>query len=192
MLDPVLVSMTLRDAERMAPDPNLAFHRPETRPAPPWDSLEEDMLRQARRSDIRGMHRVRMAVRENQLRSAIVTEADYVPAIESTGRGWVVESEGEIVAFAVGNVTDGNIWALFVDPGHERHGHGRRLLDTMVAWLWSRGLERLWLTTAPGTRAERLYAIAGWQRVGPTASGEIRFELLRPRTSSARDMGPSC
>jgi GNAT superfamily N-acetyltransferase len=140
------------------------------------------MLRQAQRSDIGGMHRVRMSVRENRLRSAIITEADYVAEIETSGRGWVVEVEGEIVGFAVGNATNGNIWALFVDPEHERRGHGRQLLDTLVAWLWSRGLERLWLTTAPGTRAERFYDVAGWERVGVTSSGEIRFELGRPQT----------
>jgi GNAT superfamily N-acetyltransferase len=141
------------------------------------------MLRQAERQDIRGMHRVRMAVRENRLRSAIVAEADYIPQIEVTGRGWVIEMEREIVSFAVGNATDGNIWALFVEPGHERRGHGRQLLETMVAWLWSRGLERLWLTTAPGTRAERFYETAGWRREGLTTSGEVRFELTRPHAA---------
>jgi GNAT superfamily N-acetyltransferase len=65
------------------------------------------------------------------------------------------------VAFAIGNATYGNIWALFVDPAHERRGHGRRLHDAMVAWLWSQGLRKLWLTTEPGTRAERFYTEAG-------------------------------
>lgn len=50
------------------------------------------------------MHRVRLAVRENRLTSRI-TEEDYIPAIEETGRGWVVEVDGGVVGFAVGNYT---------------------------------------------------------------------------------------
>jgi hypothetical protein len=49
----------------------------------------------------------------------------------------------------------------------------------MVDWLWSRGLETLWLTTEAGTRAERFYEARGWQRTGVTTSGELRFELSR-------------
>ncbi len=52
-------------------------------------------LRQATRADIPGMHRVRLAVRENRLTSAAITEADYIPAIEVTGRG----ERGEEVAY---------------------------------------------------------------------------------------------
>lgn len=138
------------------------------------------MLRPAAPSDIAGMQRVRRAVRENRLASLAVSDEDVRREIVDTGRGWVVEQQGEVVAFAVGNAATGNIWALFVDPDHERRGHGRRLHDEMVSWLWSRGLTRLWLSTDPGTRAERFYACAGWRRVGTTASGEIRFELQPP------------
>jgi GNAT superfamily N-acetyltransferase len=136
-------------------------------------------LRQADRADFAGMHRVRRAVRENRLVSLVLTEADYVAAIEPPGRGWVIESEGEIVAFAVADSLTGNIWALFVDPDHERRGHGRRLLEAMTEWLWSRGLQQLSLTTAPGTRAESFYVAAGWRRAGATPGGELRFERTR-------------
>ena len=111
------------------------------------------MLRQADARDIPVIQRVRASVRENRLVSTVVTDDDVRTAIELTGRGWVVESGGEVVAFAIGNATDGNIWALFVHPDHERRGHGRRLLDTVVSWLWSQGLERLWLTTPCFMRA---------------------------------------
>ena len=115
------------------------------------------VLRQAQRGDIAAMHRVRLAVRENRLTSAAINEAHYVPAIEQWGRGWVIERQGQVVAFAIGNAQNGNIWALFVEPAHERRGYGKRLHDAMVQWLWSQGLSRLWLTTEPGTRAQRFY-----------------------------------
>jgi GNAT superfamily N-acetyltransferase len=134
------------------------------------------VLREARREDIPGMHSVRTSVRENRLTSRI-SESDYIPAIEIHGKGWVIEDEGEVVGFAVGDARDGNIWALFVHPDHERRGYGRRLHDAMVSWLWSRGLERLWLTTEANTRAQGFYEAAGWKRAGESAQGAIRFEL---------------
>lgn len=123
------------------------------------------------------MHRVRLSVRENPLVTTIISEQDYQEAIETTGRGWVIEAAGTIAAFAVGNAKDGSIWALFVDPACEGRGYGRRLHDVMVGWLRSRGCERLWLTTTPETRAERFYRAAGWKVVGPPEGDEIRLEL---------------
>lgn len=135
------------------------------------------MLRQALASDIPGIQRVRRSVRENRLVSTVITDEDVREAIEETGRGWVVESHGEIVAFAIGNALTGNIWALFVHPDHERRGYGRLLHDTMLKWLWAQGLDRLWLTTAPHTRAQGFYDAAGWTLIGLTEQGELRFEL---------------
>ena len=138
-------------------------------------------LRQATRSDIPAMHRVRLAVTENRLTSTAITEEHYIPAIEQTGRGWVIEVDGIVQAFAVGNKVTGNIWALFVDPAHERRGFGRQLHDAMVSWLLAQGLQRLWLGTGPDTRAQRFYEAAGWQAKGGQPDGEILFEL-RPGT----------
>lgn len=138
------------------------------------------MLRQAVQADIAGMHRVRLAVRENTLSSPDrISEADYVAALAQLGRTWVIATDGEIVAFATG-YKSGNIWALFVHPDHEGVGHGKALHSVMIQWLWSLGLTRLWLTTSPGTRAEGFYRSLGWQPCGVVVSGELRFELGRP------------
>jgi GNAT superfamily N-acetyltransferase len=155
------------------------------------DSMKPSIvLRQAQRADIPAMHRIRMAVRENILVSTVITPEDYVDALERTGRGWLVEvGEGDdttVVGFAIGNATTGNIWALFVDPEHEGHGHGRRLHDAMVEWLFAQGLERLWLSTDPGTRAQRFYEVAGWRFTGMVERGEAEYELLDPRSGVPR------
>lgn len=121
-----------------------------------------------------------MSVLENRLVSRQLSERDYITEIDVTGRGWVVESEGNIVAFAVGNAATGGIWALFVEPGHEGKGYGRQLHEVMVAWLWEQGHDHLWLTTGPDTRAARFYEAAGWRQTGVTADGELRYELHRP------------
>jgi GNAT superfamily N-acetyltransferase len=134
-------------------------------------------LRQATRADIPGMHRVRLAVRENRPTSSAITEADYIPAIEVTGRGWVIDEGGDVRGFAVGHAITGNIWALFVHPLHEGRGFGRQLHDAMVAWLFAQGLLRLTLGTQPGTRAQRFYERAGWRFTGPSERGEVAYEL---------------
>ncbi|HEU5133568.1 MAG TPA: GNAT family N-acetyltransferase [Steroidobacteraceae bacterium] len=137
------------------------------------------MLRQAVAADIPGIQRVRASVRENRLVSTVISDEDVRDAIERDGRGWVVELQHEIVAFAIGNAKSGNIWALFVHPDHERRGHGRRLHDAMLDWLWAQGLGRLWLTTEPDSRAQGFYEAAGWSLTGRTASGELQFEMTR-------------
>jgi len=147
------------------------------------------VLRQARREDIPAIQRVRRAVRENRLVTSVIDDADVADYLERRGRGWVVEERGEVVGFAIGDATDGNIWALFVDPGYEGRGHGRRLHDAMVRWLWEQGLAGLWLTTDPGTRAERFYRAAGWRDAGRTEAGEVRFELSRAGAGPPR--GPA-
>jgi aminoglycoside 6'-N-acetyltransferase I len=135
-------------------------------------------LRPATAADIPAMHRVRVAVRENVLGDPDAITADhYREMIEARGRGWVMhEDGGDIVAFAVADQSRRNIWALFVDPAHERRGLGRRLHDTMVAWLFAQSEDTVWLGTEPGTRAERFYRAAGWREAGRQRNGEVRFE----------------
>ncbi len=145
--------------------------------------MSQPLLRQALAADVSSIQRVRHSVRENRLVSTSISDEQVRDAIESTGRGWVIDCAGEVVAFAVGNATNGNIWALFVHPDHERRGYGRRLHDTVVEWLRSQGLERLWLTTEPGTRAQCFYDAAGWQRMGSTDSGELRYERTENQTT---------
>lgn len=136
-------------------------------------------MRPAVASDIPAIQRVRASVKENRLVSAVVSDEDVRVAIEETGRGWVVEEEGEVAAFAIGNPTTGNIWALFVRPESEGRGYGRQLHDATIDWLFAAGLDRLWLTTEPGTRAQRFYKAAGWKLVGRTDQGELRYEKQR-------------
>ena len=139
--------------------------------------------RRATRHDIPGMHQVRLAVRENRLTTSAISESDYIPAIESTGRGWVIEEQNEIIAFAIGNSETGNIWALFVHPNHEGKGCGRSLEQIMVSWLFDQGLPRLHLDTEPGTRAQRFYEASGWTFIGHDANGEALYERFAANDS---------
>lgn len=133
--------------------------------------------RPAQLADIPAMHRVRFAVRENPLNNPLlVTEADYADMLQRRGAGWVAEADGQLVGFTILDAQDRNVWALFLDPAYERRGIGRTLFGLLTEWATAQHLPDLWLSTAPGTRAEGFYEAAGWRKTGLTAGGEVRFE----------------
>lgn len=135
------------------------------------------------------MHAVRMSVFENRLTRGRVSRDDYIEHLDVTGRGWVVDVGGRIVALGICNAQTGNIWALFVLPDFERRGFGQRLLNAMVDWLWQQGLDRIWLTTESNTRAQQFYETAGWTNAGVTEHGETRFELQRTAAQADSEHG---
>jgi len=135
-------------------------------------------LRLAAITDIEPMHRVRLAVLENRLSDPSKVQLDdYRRMLETDGRGWVYELDGEVVGFAVADQVRRNIWALFVAPGNEGRGIGKALHDAMVEWLFLIAPGTVWLTTDPSTRAARFYEAAGWRRIRLEDNGELRFEL---------------
>ena len=129
--------------------------------------------------DFAAVHRVRMAVKENKLSDPTkVTFDDYALMLKESGRGWLCESEGEVVGFAIADVAEGSIWALFVLPEFEGMGIGMELHKLMVSYCFEEGrLDKLWLSTDPGTRAEAFYRTAGWKPIAVERNGEIRLEL---------------
>ena len=130
-------------------------------------------------ADIPRIQVVRHLVKENRLSNpALVTDADVEDYITRRGRGWVAEVEGVIVGFAIADLEGHSIWALFIQPEWEGHGIGRELHRLMLDWYFSQSPVTLWLTTAPGTRAEQFYKKAGWREVG-LEKGELRFEMDR-------------
>jgi GNAT superfamily N-acetyltransferase len=139
-------------------------------------------IRPAVESDVDAMHRVRLSVRENQLSNpALVQPHHYLSMLREKGRGWVAEVDGQLTGFAIADLSRSNIWALFVDPSFERRGIGRRLHDVMLDWLFAAGAAHVWLSTSPGTRAERFYRAAAWTFAGTEPDGEVRLEMTRER-----------
>jgi GNAT superfamily N-acetyltransferase len=135
------------------------------------------ILRQAERTDIPGIWEVRYSVTENTLSADQISDEDVRREIEDTGRGWVVEDERKIQAFAICNAETGNIWALFVHPRAQGSGFGSRLHDQMLAWLRTKDVPVLWLTTGENTRAREFYEHRGWTYVGMSEPGEARYEI---------------
>jgi GNAT superfamily N-acetyltransferase len=136
------------------------------------------IFREATVTDIQQMQIVRNAVKENVLSNpALVTDKDCEEYITQRGKGWVCEVNATVVAFAIADLQEHSIWALFVDPDFDKQGIGKKLHHIMLNWYFSETLEKVWLSTSPNTRAEKFYAMQGWTTVGITKSGEIKFEM---------------
>ena len=137
-------------------------------------------FREATIQDIPQMHTIRIAVKENILPDpSMIKEEDYANFLTVRGKGWVCEIENEIVGFAIIDLKEKNIWALFVHPAHERKGVGKRLQQIMLDWYFENNDETVWLGTSPGTRAESFYRRSGWRDVGRRANEEIKFEMAK-------------
>jgi len=121
---------------------------------------------------------LRFSVKENILNNrSLVTEEITIGYLTRRGKGWVCEMENQILGFAIIDCIDKNIWALFVRPGFEGRGIGKKLQRIMVGWFFNQSDETLWLVTAPNTRAEKFYRASGWIQTGITKQGEIKFEM---------------
>ena len=132
-------------------------------------------IRRARHDERDRIAEIRFAVRENQLGDpALVTAEDYAWFTEYPGI-WVWEEDGQIQGFSA---RDGTIWALFVEPSHERRGIGRALFEVACDTLRGAGHRTAMLTTEPGSRAERFYRAAGWKVVGNSTKGELIFRAV--------------
>jgi GNAT superfamily N-acetyltransferase len=119
---------------------------------------------------------IRAGVRENRLRDpSRVKVEDVLWYIRNPGL-FVWEEDGRIVGFSGADPRNGNIFALFVEESFEGRGIGRALLDRACRVLNEAKCPRIWLTTWPGTRAERFYRKAGW-RVTGTDDGNLVLEL---------------
>ena len=136
------------------------------------------MIRNATRADIPRIMEIRAAVRENRLRDPSRVPIERVAWFVDNPGIFVWEEGGEVVGFSAADPRDGSIFALFVEAAHERRGIGRALFERACEVLVAAGCPRMWLTTWPGTRAERFYRAAGW-RVTGTEDGNLVFEKRR-------------
>lgn len=136
------------------------------------------LIREAQLADIPALMEIRLAVRENVLHNPdLVPYVDYVAYMTRRGQGWVAEENSRLAGFAIADLQDHSVWALFVHPDCERRGLGRALHDTMLSWYFAQTSAPVWLTTAPDSRAEGFYRRAGWRETGRTKGEDVRFEL---------------
>ncbi|HPH91427.1 MAG TPA: GNAT family N-acetyltransferase [Ferruginibacter sp.] len=138
------------------------------------------MFREANNSDIKQIQFVRHAVNENRLSDpSLVPDADVAEYINKRGKGWVCVVHSEIAGFAIVDLIDNNIWALFVHPDFEGNGIGKKLHGLMLNWYFENTKDKIWLGTEPGTRAEKFYRMQGWKEAGLHGKGELKFEMQK-------------
>ena len=138
------------------------------------------IFRQAQIEDIKQIQIVRNSVKENTLSNPfLVTEKDYREFLTERGNGWVCEIDNQIIGFAIVDLRDNNIWALFLKPEFEGKGIGTKLQNLMLDWYFEKGKENVWLGTSPNTRAEKFYTESGWVENGMHGSKEIKFEMTK-------------
>lgn len=136
------------------------------------------LIREATITDILQIQEVRHSVKENILSDpSLVTDEDCMDYITRRGKGWVCAAENRIVGFAIADIEEHNIWALFLRPEWEKKGIGKMLHDQMLQWYFSQTEHTVWLSTEPHSRAEGFYRQQGWQETGTTGKGEIKFEM---------------
>ena len=135
-------------------------------------------IREAKTDDIKQIQIIRNSVTENTLSNPnLVTDQDCEEFITVRGKAWVCEIDNQIVGFAIADLKENNIWALFIDPNFEKKGIGQLLHHTMLDWYFTQTKEKVWLGTAFNTRAEQFYRKAGWTEVGMHGAKEIKFEM---------------
>jgi GNAT superfamily N-acetyltransferase len=136
------------------------------------------IIREANIEDIPQIQEVRNSVKENTLSNpSLVTNGDCEDFLTVRGKGWVCEINDEIVGFAIADLKENNIWALFLKPEYEKKGFGSKLHHIMLDWYFQHTKTNLWLGTSPNTRAESFYRKAGWKEIGTHGNAEIKFEM---------------
>ncbi len=144
--------------------------------------MNDTVIREIQLKDITALHKIRVSVQENILPDpSMISEDEYAEFLTSRGKGWLCEIKNEIAGFAIVDLVKNNVWALFVLPSHEKRGVGKKLHDAMLDWYFLQTQEKIWLGTAPNTRAEKFYRKAGWEEVGHRPNGEIQFEMTSIR-----------
>lgn len=136
------------------------------------------IFREAKIKDIGQIQVVRNSVKENMLSDpSLVPDHDVEEYISNRGKGWVCEIGNRIVGFAIADLIENNIWALFIHPDFEAKGIGKKLHRIIMDWYFVHTNEKAWLGTAPGSRAEKFYRMQGWTEAGIHGKNEIKFEM---------------
>lgn len=139
--------------------------------------MHQPRLRPATPADLPRVYEVRHGTAENRLTNpALVTDAEVSWYLEHA-IFLVSEDADGIQGFTCVNHQTGYVWALFVIDGAQGRGHGTALLDAAMSRLREGGHRQAFLTTGPGTRAERFYLKKGWQSVGLSMQGDAVFRL---------------
>lgn len=137
-------------------------------------------IRSATPSDINTIFDIRTSVKENSLSHEQLNDMGITPdaiaqAITAAPCCWVAEVDEVIAAFAMADIEEGSVFALFVRPECEGYGVGRLLMAKAEAFLFTQH-QTIWLETSANSRASGFYRQLGWLAVQELPDGDMRFE----------------
>lgn len=137
--------------------------------------------RPAIESDMAMLYDIRFAVEENRCYDPAEIPVSRVLPVLLEGGSFVCLDGDWPVGFSMASYELGELFGLFLRPGYQRLGIGRRLLELAVDWMRAKRATAMRLTTDPGTRAEGIYRAAGWEAAGVSELGELLLVLrLKP------------
>lgn len=142
-------------------------------------------IRLATTCDIEALFQIRTSVVQNHLSREQMLEMGITPsrladAITAAPCAWVAEVDDTPVAFAMVDLEDACVFALFVTPAFEGQGLARQLMLEAEAALFARH-PRIWLETdgRDTVRANGFYQRLGWAVVAQLDEGDVRYEKAR-------------
>ncbi|WP_242197456.1 MULTISPECIES: GNAT family N-acetyltransferase [unclassified Pseudomonas] len=143
------------------------------------------LIRVATPDDIDTLFAIRTSVVQNHLSREQMTALGITPqvladSIRAAPCVWIAEVEGRPAAFSMVDRAAGEVFAMFVLPGYEGQGLGRRLMAVAEAALFEQH-ERLFLITdgRDEIRANGFYQRLGWSMVDRLEGDDVRYEKSR-------------
>ena len=143
------------------------------------------LIRVATPDDIDTLFAIRTSVVQNHLSREQMTALGITPqvladSIRAAPCVWIAEVEGRPAAFSMVDRATGEVFAMFVLPGYEGQGLGRRLMAVAEAALFEHH-ERLFLITdgRDEIRANGFYQRLGWSMVDRLEGDDVRYEKSR-------------
>lgn len=141
------------------------------------------LIRNATLEDIERIFVIRESVRENHLSREALAKLNITPAsieLAMIGGDYILPvavQDKIIVGFAMAQISEGYVFALFVSPEHEGQGIGRALMQVIETDLAKNGVKDAWLATGAeeGFRAPGFYRHLGWKDAGLMEDGHIKF-----------------
>jgi ribosomal protein S18 acetylase RimI-like enzyme len=103
------------------------------------------LIREIEIADIPSLFRVRTATDENRfsredLAALDINAATVKEKLLGNYKGWLCDEDGEVVGFAMGDKSSGELWVIAVLPSHICKGIGSQLLKQVENWLFKHGI----------------------------------------------------
>lgn len=143
------------------------------------------LIRAATADDVDTLCAIRTSVVQNHLSLEQMADLGITPQVlrdtlRAAPCGWIAEVDGQAAGFSMVDLDEGEVFAMFVLPTHEKLGLGRQLMAVAEAALFECH-DTLYLVTdgRDEIRANGFYQRLGWSVVGQVDGDDVRYEKNR-------------